>query len=284
VNDPRIDTTIVLPDGRRLSYAEYGEASGQPVFLFHGNPGSRFEWMRVADPATMRGVRAIAPDRPGFGRSDFQPGRTHLDWAGDVAALADTLGIDRFSIIAFSSGGAHGIACALELSARVDTLGLISCVAPLDVPRAFEGMTAANTRDLKLARWSSALSRVWTAWVARRSVRDAQGRVDQASDTSEQDKQAANLKNMTEAYRQGGLGVAYELTLRSRPWAFDPTCLTTRTFMWQGESDDNVPVSMGRYWARTLPNCEAAFIPEARHALHGRRMSEIVSKVMGRTE
>ena len=68
----RLDQAIRLADGRVLGYAEYGLAAGTPLFLFHGLPGSRLAIpeMWPEDPAT---VRVIAPDRPGMGRSTFQP-------------------------------------------------------------------------------------------------------------------------------------------------------------------------------------------------------------------
>lgn len=34
---------VILPDGRRLAYAEYGDPAGAPVLVFHGMPGSRFQ-------------------------------------------------------------------------------------------------------------------------------------------------------------------------------------------------------------------------------------------------
>ncbi|EKU96219.1 hypothetical protein Lepto7375DRAFT_0198 [Leptolyngbya sp. PCC 7375] len=40
MTQPRIDTIIPLSDKRQLTYAEYGETEGTPVFLFHGLPGS----------------------------------------------------------------------------------------------------------------------------------------------------------------------------------------------------------------------------------------------------
>jgi len=35
--------TIQLPDGRKLSYTEYADPLGKPVFFFHGFPGSRYD-------------------------------------------------------------------------------------------------------------------------------------------------------------------------------------------------------------------------------------------------
>ena len=95
----REDQSILLPDGRRLGYAEYGALGGRPVLFFHGAPGSRHIHADMADVVTRRGIRLIAVERPGYGLSDPQPGRSMLDWPGDVAVLADTLGIAQFSII-----------------------------------------------------------------------------------------------------------------------------------------------------------------------------------------
>jgi pimeloyl-ACP methyl ester carboxylesterase len=47
----------------------------------------------------------VAIDRPGFGRSTYQRRRRLLDWPADVAALADELGIERFAVAGYSSGG-----------------------------------------------------------------------------------------------------------------------------------------------------------------------------------
>ena len=83
MTQPRIDTVIQLPDKRNLAYAEYGDADGLPVFLFHGLPGSRLSWGLIPDHPFPPDIRIIAPDRPGYGKSDPKPGRTLLDWADD---------------------------------------------------------------------------------------------------------------------------------------------------------------------------------------------------------
>ena len=63
-----------LPDGRRVGYADYGDPDGFPVFALHGTPGSR-TMFRLADAsAALKGLRLIAPDRPGYGLS-YRPAR-----------------------------------------------------------------------------------------------------------------------------------------------------------------------------------------------------------------
>src|SRR5438309_1811387 len=116
--DARLNQTIKLRDGRTLAYAEYGDPAGTPVIFFHGTPGSRL----MAAPAwkdESLGLRIIAPDRPGFGLSTYRPNRTILNWASDVAELADALKLDKFIVAGVSGGGPHSLACAHELPDRV---------------------------------------------------------------------------------------------------------------------------------------------------------------------
>ena len=106
--------TIVLKDGRKLAYAEWGDPAGKPVFHFHGSSGSRLE--RPPDEKVLTGIRLITIDRPGHGLSDFKPGYRLLDWPDDVTALADHLGINKFAVEGWSFGGPYAIACALVSS------------------------------------------------------------------------------------------------------------------------------------------------------------------------
>jgi len=81
LEDPQLNQTINLSDGRTLGYAEYGVAEGQPILYFHGGNGSRLEGQWFADATTENNIQLIAPDRPGFGLSDFQPDRQIRGWA-----------------------------------------------------------------------------------------------------------------------------------------------------------------------------------------------------------
>jgi len=71
----RTATVLRLEDGRRLAFAEVGDPRGEPVFGFHGTPGSSEQLGMVAEAAERVGVRCILPDRPGYGLSDFQADR-----------------------------------------------------------------------------------------------------------------------------------------------------------------------------------------------------------------
>src|SRR5690606_14168411 len=115
MSPPSEALTIALRDGRTLGYAEYGVADGKPVLVFHGSPGTRLQVRAAHRPALARGIRIIAPDRPGLGLSSRLPGRRIADWPDDVCELVDALGIDRCPVIGVSGGGPYAAACAWRL-------------------------------------------------------------------------------------------------------------------------------------------------------------------------
>src|SRR5437899_8680089 len=100
----RLHQQIRLADGRQLGFAEYGDLRGRPLFYFHGWPSSRLEPRTGQNICAGLGVRMIAPDRPGYGLSDFKPRRTIPDWVSDVQELADHLDVKRFAVLGVSGG------------------------------------------------------------------------------------------------------------------------------------------------------------------------------------
>ena len=106
-----------LPDGRRIGYAEFGDAKGLPVLAIHGTPGSRYMFALTDQAARERGLRIIAPERPGYGLSDYRRRDALAQTAEDVNALADGLGLDRFALIGVSGGAPHAMAAAASIPA-----------------------------------------------------------------------------------------------------------------------------------------------------------------------
>ena len=123
-------STFRLRDGRTIGYLQVGKADGPAIFHFHGHGSSRLEALLVAEKAADVGVRLIALDRPGIGRSSANEGYRLLDWPDDVAEVAHQLGIGRFAVEGFSAGGAFALACAYKYPHRLTACGLISSLPP----------------------------------------------------------------------------------------------------------------------------------------------------------
>src|SRR5271165_4290244 len=127
--------TLTLKDGRKLGYLDVGPAGGAAVFHFHGHGSSRLEALALADAADRSGVRVIAFDRPGIGRSDPKGGDRLLNWPADIAEAADQLGIARFAVQGMSAGGPCALACAHAFPDRVTACSLVSAVPTPEIAR-----------------------------------------------------------------------------------------------------------------------------------------------------
>ncbi|TGJ80045.1 hypothetical protein E0Z10_g8733 [Xylaria hypoxylon] len=137
-NRYRLDTdgsaTMTLPDGRTLSYSQYGLLTGPAVFYLHGLPGSRLEGALFDAPAVTPRARIISVDRPGYGLSSPQPNRTILDHAKDVEHLAKYLKLDSYAVLGISGGGPYALACAAALPAdKLKAVLLICGLGPPEV-------------------------------------------------------------------------------------------------------------------------------------------------------
>ena len=107
-------------DGLRLAHLDEGE--GRPVVFFHGEPTWSFLWRKVIPPVRDAGFRCIAPDLPGFGRSD-KP--TELDWytydrhVAAMAALLEELDLYGATVVVHDWGGPVGLRLAVEQPQRI---------------------------------------------------------------------------------------------------------------------------------------------------------------------
>ena len=119
---------------RNVTWSEVGDPSGAPVFYLHGAGSSRLEIDRLGPAAAAAGLRLIGVDRPGYAGTSPLPMKAPGDMAGDVAALADSLGIDTFTVSGLSAGGMHALAVAAALGDRVSRAVTINGAPPLADP------------------------------------------------------------------------------------------------------------------------------------------------------
>jgi hypothetical protein len=162
--------TFTLPDGRRLGYGIYGDASAKATtFYFHGFPGSHHEALIISAAAAEQGLRIISPSRPGGGGSDYHEGRSLTDFANDTLSLADHLKLDRFSskshpppreerdtnyavVIAVSGGAPYGLAAAHSLP-HTRMMGLVLVCGIYPISLGLEGMAFSNRAIFWLSPW-----------------------------------------------------------------------------------------------------------------------------------
>jgi haloalkane dehalogenase len=83
--------SVEVDGGLRLAYVEDGPAGGPLVLLLHGEPSWSFLYRRMIPVLTAAGLRVVAPDLIGFGRSDKPARQEDYSYARHVGWLADAL-------------------------------------------------------------------------------------------------------------------------------------------------------------------------------------------------
>jgi haloalkane dehalogenase len=143
-------------EGLRLAHLDEGD--GPPVVFFHGEPTWSFLWRKVLPPVRDAGFRCIAPDLPGFGRSD-KP--VDIGWysydthTASVGSLLQELELRDTTVVVHDWGGPIGLRLAVEQPERIARMvvldtGLFTGHQPMtDAWRAFRDFVA-RTEDLPI--------------------------------------------------------------------------------------------------------------------------------------
>ncbi len=255
---------VAAADGRQLCVEEAGDLSG-PVSLVHwGTPNSRHHYGPIASKAAADGIRLVSYDRPGFGKSSPQPGRTVASCVADVQAVADALGVQRLVVWGISGGGPHALACAALLPDRVAAVATLASPAPFAAPGLdyFAGMGTGNAEDIRLlmedpgsarAKWKRDREELLasTASQLAESLETMLSPVDRDVLTSGfADWMMAGFRDGLAPGDQGWWDDS--VALRS-PWGFDMASISVPVQVWHGRQDKFVPFQHGQWLARHVP-------------------------------
>lgn len=286
------DSCIRLVGARRLAFAEFGLPDGAPLIICHGLPSTRLASSAFHEAALETGVRVIAPDRPGFGLSDPQPGRRIMDWADDVRALADALDLSRFSVMGFSSGMPYALACAVAIPDRLCAVAILGGLGRLDVSGVMAGMRAERQLIYALATRSPRIGSLWMSLIGRAASR-APARVvaQQMRYLAPVDREvlrrdggvALRAADLKEAFRQGPAAAAHEAALHVGDWGFELRDVRMEVYLWNGALDTSHPMAMVEHHIRELPRARSVIVPTAGALGYLERMPEILADMLART-
>jgi pimeloyl-ACP methyl ester carboxylesterase len=284
---PTSTTDIVLRDGRTLRFIEVGAPDGKPVFVLHTSPGSKLLYGAHVADATRRGIRLIGYDRAGYGGSTAKPGRTAVDEASDVRAIADFLGIDRFALWGHSKGGSYALACAAVLPDRLVAVASMAAVAPYNAEGLdwFSGVAQANVDDFRMFQndpvaWRKKLV------VAVKEMADITedglykdlfgGSPDADRAVLTPELLAYACAQMKDGLSQGPDGFIDDNLSDVKPWGVDLNWIKVPIQLWHGMDDHIVPLPHAKWLAAHVPHAEIHLEPGEGHiSLFARRIPEV---------
>jgi pimeloyl-ACP methyl ester carboxylesterase len=260
--------------GYEVGVYEYGDPGGAPVFVFHGTPacGAGFAW--ADQPARDRGLRLIAPDRPGIGASTRLPGWTVAGYAVQVAALAEVLGIDRAALWGYSGGGPYAVACAALLPIQVTSAVVCAGSGQVGVWAKNEDFEKTDRQMLRLAMtrpWLARLILGVSARVARVSPKTAVKSF--ASQLSERDREviptlgtpAEQIALFTKAFTHGAHGVVADYAALAQPWGVTIETIGVPLEIFHGDDDPMVPLRHSEELAKRAPGAHLVVWPREGH-------------------
>ena len=254
---------VTAPDGRTLrAYDVPVEDPVLTVVWHHGTPNVGTPPEPLLPASAARHIRWVSYDRPGYGGSTPHPGRDVASAAGDVAAVADALGLDTFAVLGHSGGGPHALACAALLGDRVGATVSGSSLAPYPADGLdwFAGINPAGSAELHAAvEGRTALEQVLSA-----SEYDPE--MFTPTDHAALEGDWGWLGRIAGEALEGGIGGMVDDDLAYvAPWGFDPATITAPVLLLHGEADRVVPSSHGRWLADRIPSAELWLRPGEGH-------------------
>ena len=267
--------TVLTPDGRVLAVEEGGDPAGRPVLVHGGTPNSRHLYDDHARDAAERGLRLISYDRPGYGGSSPQPGRTVADCASDARAICADLGIDRLAMWGISGGGPHVLACAALLPDLVTAVASLASLAPYDADGLdyFAGMGQDNVDDTQLFFADNAAARARTDQFRDEFLAASPDDLSAGMQSLLTPTDAAVLKGELAEFMaysmQDGLAAGsqgwWDDNCLVLPWGFDVADITIPVLLLHGMEDMFVPFGHGEWLAAHIPGVEARLLGEDGH-------------------
>ena len=287
---PGRESVFTLAGGQTLGWREYGAPEGDPVIFFHGWPGSSPQGIFLHRTARARGLRILAVDRPGIGKSSRIPHRHFLHVPPLVEELAEHLGLGPCEVLGVSGGGPYALACAWAIPHRVRAAVVCCGAPPLDSPEARRQFHAMYRGLLAIQdRWPSVLRALLTPaitaarfrppWPVMKLAALALGPRDREA-IGDRARFEEFYPSFQHAMRAGTRAVHEDGACYSRPWPFDPAEIRVPVRIWHGSQDTNFHWTLAERLASRIPGAAFFCRDEGHYSLPVFCAEEIVTDML----
>jgi pimeloyl-ACP methyl ester carboxylesterase len=270
--------SLGLPNGRTVHFADTGETGWRPVLFIGGTGTSARAFEMTGFLQTLRRqlkLRLITVERNGFGDTPYTPGWGYRDYADEVRAVLDHLGVDRFVGLGISGGGPYLAQVAAAMAQRVISVHMLAA--------ATQRPPGDQVCSLPVATLGAGVKsqvqnpKAWWAFPANSPTRQIPGFADRAYD-----------EGARAFFIRGQMGdptpEAAEYLRYCGPVA-DVAGVKAPAFIYQGTADPLVPMQAAEYWRAHFPNIARMRVyPGEAHDVQYRHWDQVLIDVSGHPE
>lgn len=255
----------VTVNGVRLAVTD--EGTGPAVLFIHGFPHDSSLWQHQIE--ALQGVRRVAPDLRGFGRSEVpQSGYSMATYAADLRKLADRLVLDRVVLCGLSMGGYIAFECCRLWPELIAGLVLIDTRAEPDSDEA-KAARDATIVDVRKGGMAAVVEGMLTGQVGQSTAARKPEVVDRVR------------RMILEAPVPGTIGALEAMKQRPDSRPLLPTLGGFPVLVMVGSEDGLTPPDAARAMAQSIPGGRLEIVPEAGH-LAPLEQPEVVTDLLKR--
>ncbi|MDD2903941.1 MAG: alpha/beta hydrolase [Syntrophales bacterium] len=254
-----------------VEYAERGQ--GLPLLSVHGGPGGCDQGLGLGEFFRVNGFKTIAPSRPGYLGTPIATGRTPEEQADALAALLDTLKIEKCAAIGASAGGPstyllaarhpHRVSCLLEVDSVC--LDYKPDVSPLE-EKLFMSKAGLWLMSFFMDHFPESTVK---SFLKAESTLDRHEMAIRAKEILQDESKFAFLKflmaTMSERYQERQEGVHNDLEQFAAITQLDLAPITCPTLIFHGTMDKDVPPRHGEYAKATIAGADFYWIDGGSH-------------------
>lgn len=268
--------SIILGDGRKLSYCDNGVAGDMALLFHHGTPGTAQIWQTFFEAAAQKGIRAISYTKAGYPGSDRATHNRISDTNRDYLELLEKLGISSFVSIGWSGGGPYALHSTFEKSCK--GAELIAAVAPyFEMGKDFlVGTNETETLEMldKKASGKEACLEVSleeikdyeSAWTVENWQNQVVERASYAQFADIYPRfNALVVPALLGAIFPDATGLADDDHLILSDWGFKVSDVTKPVSIWNGEEDKGVPVGHAHWQHSQIKGSSVHILEDQNH-------------------
>ncbi|MBL4570886.1 MAG: alpha/beta fold hydrolase [Alcanivorax sp.] len=265
--------TVTLPDGRVLSWYEYGDPTGRPVLNLENQGASMPDHALFDDWYREQGLRMIMIVRPGYGISTYKADFQFRDLGKDILFLCEHLKICKPALTAYCGGGPYALCAAARYPDSFECLGLLGTTLAIEHFEV-DKLDPLHRMCVQISRRDPRLFML----VGRLGVRGVQKAPEKfykmlAKGLSKADRAffenpdflARTIRRTRRSHFQGARVMMEEYLNHLRPLGEDPGKIRIPVLQWHGETDGIVSIDGARALAADIPNVRFRSFPELGH-------------------